>query len=297
MIKILYVKEDNTAYGVVSGELRKVSDSYETLADQAKEDVFGMLDGDSNADLKALKELGKFKILAYVTDENAVGIEKPAEAAGVWKAIEEDGEGTYIPRCRIRGTLENKIVRSKALLPFPDSVYSIINVSLDSSDTDDHPAYALVTDDLEHYKTYNFATKTWDGVDINSEDVAKNAFEMMKNGIRTSKISSIPEDDWKRLGARRIAFAYCISGGDTEIWKLLVKVRMVGRWTEAANEQDYTAGYTSPTTLNITFLTDGSYKVNYLEADGEPKSKQMPIGLENVDKNTWRYVDARGGAF
>ena len=163
-----------------------------------------MLDGDSNADLKALKELGKFKILAYVTDENAVGIEKPAEAAGVWKAIEEDGEGTYIPRCRIRGTLENKIVRSKALLPFPDSVYSIINVSLDSFDTDDHPVYALVTDDLEHYKTYNFATKTWDGVDINSEDVAKNAFEMMKNGIRTSKISSIPEDDWKRLGARRI---------------------------------------------------------------------------------------------
>ena len=81
MIKILYVKEDNTAYGVVSGELRKVSDSYETLADQAKEDVFGMLDGDSNADLKALKELGKFKILAYVTDENAVGIEKPAEGS------------------------------------------------------------------------------------------------------------------------------------------------------------------------------------------------------------------------
>ena len=292
MIKFLYVTEADVPYGTVDGTFKKVADAYSTLTDTEKGTLFASLD-DGVATVSSLAILGRFKAYAWTQGENAIGIARPSvDGTGDWVQTEKDGQGTYVPHCYIEAVPTAQVVLPKALLPL-DGASAIVSADVVTVLVGDGAVHLAVTTDMTNYKTYDFDNSAWADVDVT------NAETFHKSGIDASKLSAIPATAWAELGLNGLAFAYCLdeqaTGDVAAVSKITLTLTMTGRWDEALNGTDYHAGYTSPTNLNVTFLQNGSYKLNYTDGgDGKPTSAQLPFGLANIDTDTWAYVDTKG---
>ena len=292
MMKYIYVTESDVPYGTVNGTFKKLADAFSTMTDTDKGTLFASLD-DGVATVASLAILGRFQAYAWWQGENAIGIARPSvNGTGDWIQTEQDGQGVYTPHCYIEAVPVAQVVLPKGLLPL-DGVSAIVSADVVTVTNGDGAVHLAVTTDLTTYKTYDFENSAWKDVDVT------NAETFHKEGIESSKLSAIPSTAWDELGLDGLAFAYVLdeqaTGDLAAVSKIALTLTMNGRWDEALNGTDYHAGYTSPTNLNVIFLQNGSYKINYTDGgEGDATSTQIPFGLANLDVDTWAYVDTKG---
>lgn len=118
MIKIIYVDSDtDKAYGLIDGVFTNVANNWTTLDAADRLTAYQQCD-EGTATVDTLRVLGKFRAYAYSTGDNVVGISRPvANGAGDWTQTQQDGGGTYIPRCIIKALPKAQIIVPKSLLP------------------------------------------------------------------------------------------------------------------------------------------------------------------------------------
>ena len=97
------------------------------------------------------------------------------------------------------------------------------------------------------------------------------ASEIEEKGILISQIGAIPKSSWALLGDK-LAFGYYIESELEEID--IAKLKSINILTtiedseeESSDINDYEYSYITPSKMLIKFLTDGSYKVNYLDKE------------------------------
>lgn len=145
-------------------------------------------------------------------------------------------------------------------------VYGTIKQVTATYDLDNDGKIMLApTNDLVNgvYYGYDFAFYQW-------KPIA--ASEIETKGIRVDQIGAIPEASWNLLGTD-LAFGYFIEaeeeGTDVANLKSIdIKCNVNETQEEALDSIDMTYSYLSPSLLLIRFLTDGRYKVNYLDKEG-----------------------------
>ena len=107
--------------------------------------------------------------------------------------------------------------------------------------------------------------KAWSGTEWVAVD-ATDATTFAVNAMNVSVLSTITAAQWALLSATSIGFAYLMTvttSTDTCATDTLsITVNMKGTWDRAVHGTDYTYGYINDE-LDVTLLTDGSYKVNY----------------------------------
>lgn len=110
---------------------------------------------------------------------------------------------------------------------------------------------------------YTLINNEWEKINIDN----KVLFE--ENGINIMDLPSIDTDKWTEMHPRNIRFAFCISElqnfYEPVIPQFSLVADMLGAWQGAANKIDYQYKYTNVDRLEITFLEQGDYKVNYLD--------------------------------
>jgi len=120
----------------------------------------------------------------------------------------------------------------------------------------------VVSNDSGHnWKSHNGTN--WINVDIDDLDDVKN------NGMDSSQINSLASIFWNELlGSGKIRFAYYIEitsiSDKAETDALLAQFDMQGIWRKAPSS-DYIYEYPSNSKLRVTFLSNGGYKINYVD--------------------------------
>lgn len=294
-VQILYEAATGAVYGTVGGVFKAVADNWTALDDTGKVSLYQQTD-EGNADLSSLITLGKFKAHVFIAGENIVGIARPtANGTGSWMQTVQDGAGIYTPKCIVTAAPQPQIVIPKAVLPL-NGASSIMSVSLTANIDSMNSVTVAVTSDLKTYKTYNFGASAWETIDITSSAA------MLKSGIPAAGLASIPTAAWAELGLNGFGVAYCLKqtvyGTACDINKLTLTATLSGRWDHAVYNSDYRYGYTSNTTMQVTFLEAGSFKINYTNADSsrEITTAQEPMGIAAKEGSTdvFTYVDEQG---
>lgn len=300
-MKVIYVKSDTgVAYAKSNGTFGAVSAAWTTLTDAEKSVVLTSVE-EGTATPAELLALEKFKVYAYTEGDCIAGIARPVDnGTEDWAVTEDDGgEEIYQPTCEIYALPEPQIVLPSGLLPF-DGVSFLDKVEVESLCDSANKITVAVTSDLENYKTYDFTAAAWQDIDVASTE------DMLENGIAAENLGNVPAAAWAELGTDGIGFAYCLQQTDydlpCEVMKLSLTVSLIGRWDKAINGTDYRYGYIDHggTSINVTFLKSGSYKINYTNADStrETSSFQEPFGLSFAQEYSadqeFVYVDSRG---
>ena len=138
------------------------------------------------------------------------------------------------------------------------SKYDALNaVTITSTVTNASLKIAVTTDGT----TY----KAWNGTEWVAVD-ATDATTFATNAMNVSVVSTITAANWASLSATRIGFAYLLTTtSSTDVCAtdtMSITVDMKGTWNRAVHGTDYTYGYVNDE-LDVTLLTDGSYKINY----------------------------------
>lgn len=116
---------------------------------------------------------------------------------------------------------------------------------------------------FDHGLTYHtLVGNIWTEIDINDREAFYNT------GILLSEINTIPEVKWKEKIKGTIRFAFMVHQNDGYSNPVLTKFELVcdlvGAWEMGLPGVDYKYGYITPETAKITILTNGDYKINYL---------------------------------
>lgn len=294
-MQILYeAAATGTVYGTVGGIFKSVADSWAALNDTEKIALYQQID-EGNAELSSPITLGKFIVHAYISGENIAGIARPiASGNGEWKNTAQDGAGIYTPLCKITAVPLPQTIKPKNILPLP-TASTVTAVTIAANIDSTNRACVAVTADGQKYQTYNFSAAAWEDIDVN------NTAAMLKSGIPIATLGSIPPAAWAAL-KKGLGLAYCLSqtAADTacRISALKLTAAISGRWDRAVYNKDYRYGYTGNSTLQLTFLEAGSFKINYTDADSsrEITSAQEPIGLSIKENSTDEciYTDEQG---
>ena len=107
--------------------------------------------------------------------------------------------------------------------------------------------------------------KAWSGTEWVAVD-ATDATTFAVNAMDVSVVSTITAAQWASLSATSIGFAYLLTTtSSTDVCAtdtMSITADMKGTWDRAVHGTDYTYGYVNDE-LDVTLLTDGSYKINY----------------------------------
>lgn len=226
----IYVK-NNIAYGVVDNTFSVLSNSWSSLSDSEKWDIFNSTTGEAS---KAnLINLGAFTIYSYSTD-----IEVPE-----YKLV-------YIPL--------PQLILPKNTISLEG--FELSNVNIVHEVTGNAEIKLAITTDLETYYTYNSTTGVFEAL---SGDISANL--LLQEGTDISEISNIPTEAWKDTAS--IGFAYALSQTNesencyTDELKLTLSGN--GFWKKAVHGTDYDYSYNG-SLVTFSILTSGDYKVNYI---------------------------------
>ena len=109
------------------------------------------------------------------------------------------------------------------------------------------------------WQTYNSETQEFEKIDIT------NMAEVREKGIEPDVFNAI-EGKWNEIIESKIRFGYYIeqrsSDDIAEVDELEVEMDLHGRWRKAEHIKDYDYEYDNEH-IYVSFLKDGSYKVNY----------------------------------
>lgn len=208
---------------------KKVADSYSTLTDTQKQDLFDNTNY-IQATQAQLQALGKIKIL-----------------------VNDDYNTKH--KIKITAVPLDQIVIPKKLIS-TKSIANIDSITISSTVSTNAILKIAVTTDLKHYKAFD-GTSWIDVTDIKTQ------------GNTPTEINSISSANWDNLikKADGIAFEYFLSITDEadkcNTDKLSMQVDMKGTWQSALKGTDFNYGYSANDQLKVTLLTDGSYKINY----------------------------------
>ena len=296
MIHVVYITEDNAVWGMDAGTFKKLNADWTAMSDTDKAVLLAGVD-DGPASVDNLSIIKRFRVVSYWTGENAVGLALDGTgSAAKWTQLETDGEGLYQPECVVRAVPKPQVVVPRGLLPLTGAT-AIEGASIDAVTTGKAAALTAVTNDLKTYKVYDSESATWKDIDITDADA------FAAGGMAASSVKDIPKSAWNEMGTGGIAFAYLLDKTDAmeecSVTSLSITLTMLGRWDKAFNGTDYYGGYTSASTLSVTFLKDGSYKINYTDPDKDNTAESFsePIGLSLTgtgSEATWTYVDTKG---
>lgn len=194
----------------------------------------------NNATLAELQSLGSFKILCQ--SDTDVGI---------------------VDKVKVKGVHNDFLVLPNSLFGASFHKIKAMNITESISDTTNAKIRYILTKDLENYYTLSGGTWTL----LNTVD----ASSVISSGISGDDLDLITSSQWAEFfngevdhDGIGIGFAFCETAltQTTAIDNLALTVDMVGLWSRAEHTVDYTYGYTN-TTLNVSLLTNGDYKINY----------------------------------
>lgn len=230
-VRYLYLKNNQVFAG--TNNLIKVSDEFTVLSDSDKETLF--LAAESKlAEANEISKLDQAKILIYTK----------------YQLKKENCTMTAIPY--------NRLVMQKKLMDISEYP-KILNVSCDV--VDNSKIKIIVTADGNAYKT--FRNGIWEDIDHT------NLTAVATNGIAITMISNITAKNWSELLDEKvnIGFAYLLDMNDItdpcSIERLNIQVQSQGEWGMAVPGLDYRYKYPNSSTLRLTFLENGDYKINY----------------------------------
>ncbi len=298
MMKCIYVDTaTDIAYGSVEGVFKMVQTAWSKADAPARVAAFQQIEAGCTS-VETLAVLGKFKVYVYTTGDNVVGISRPvANGTGAWTQTESDGTGMYTPHCIIKAIPKAQVLTPKKLMPL-HGVNAIKSVNIIGQVTENSKICVAVTADLKTYKTYDFASKSWQDIDI------ENTAAFLESGIQIGSAGNIPEAAWAEFGAEQLGFAYIIYQKNrletAKISRTTLTLELIGRWDKAVNGLDYRYGYITGDgiSINVTFLRNGSYEMNYTDEDTsrEVSSSQEIFGIGCIEKSTEDFVmvDAKG---
>lgn len=123
---------------------------------------------------------------------------------------------------------------------------------------------AASTDGGKTWYTYN--NGNWDTIDIT------NKADFITKGIPLQNLSSTPLLDLTmKTGSSSMRLCFCILENTQSTDIIIDTVSITGTslsgWDSAINGTDYTYRHVSPTNVEITFKTTGTYKINYPYSD------------------------------
>lgn len=137
-----------------------------------------------------------------------------------------------------------------------------------------------ITLDKSTYYTFNFTTSTWDIISTTAEDV-------LEKGLTPQSLASISEDSWTallKMGEGSIGFAYLLStsamADSVKVDTLIMTVTMNGMWKHTT---DYEYGYATNRSILITLKSDGDFKINYPDNDGDISSNMNIATITDID--------------
>ena len=228
----------NYAYGVTDNGFEQVTSNWNSLTNTEKAALFQKVTGEPT--LANLQTIGIFSIYCYATDSSSYAY-------------------------AITGTPSGKqLVKPRGLINL--SQYENINSANMVYAVGSNSGIKLaVTPDGTNYFTYDFTNEVW--VKLNTVT----ADSVYADGIPVNQLSNIPASDltelMKSTSNEGIGFAYSLYQANTAescyTDELTLNVDAKGTWVAAVNGTDYTYAYTGNTTVTVTALTAGDYKVNY----------------------------------
>lgn len=191
------------------------------------------------ATLAELQTLGKFKVLKY-----------------------SDMSNQGLNTVQITGVPNDQLLLPVSL--FGKSFGAIKSITIDEqiSDTANAQIKYVVTQDLVTY--YICINSVWSSLsNVTASDV-------LSQGMTSADLARISPYAWSKFYTNTsngigIAFAFheTASSQTTAIDGLHSTVDMRGNWSVASLGTDFTIKYTSNSTLQVTLLNDGDYKINY----------------------------------
>ncbi len=223
----LFVDSNGVVY---NGAGNQVSASWSSLSDTQKETLF-LNSGSTDTSFSGLSSLGTVKCYTYSTF---------SEATHTCSLDVVPYDQTVLPH----GLID---LSSYTALKSVNIVYSLSGSGA---------VKIAVTPDLTNYYVFNTSTNTWETINISN---------LNSNGMNVSQISSI--GDWSIFDeAKKIGFAYGLSidsiNDTCKVDRLDITVDANGSWAKATESQA-TYKYQGNTTLVVSLMANGDYKINY----------------------------------
>ncbi|WP_145052444.1 DUF1565 domain-containing protein [Paenibacillus xylanexedens] len=191
-----------------------------------------------NISLQQLRLLGGAKVYAYVESEAAKTM-------------------------TVQGILNPVLIRAKGDLRL-DGVEQIDALTLTASATGNAQAKMIVSKDKgltwEAYRGGNWMA-------VNADDLS----DVSAKGMTAAELNATPPSAWDTaVLAGQVRFAYYLERTTADekvaIDALSAQFDMRGRWKKAVHGTDYDYAYPTNSSLQVSLLSDGSYKINYADA-------------------------------
>ena len=211
----------------------------------------------NQATLAELQTLGKFKVLAM-----------------------SDSAGGSAADVKVHGVHNDFLVLPKELFGTSFNKIKSVNITENISDTTNASIKYVLTKDLVDY--YTFSGGTW------TQLATVDADTVISDGLTADDLALISSADWDLFydgdvdeNGLGIGFAFHETAltQSTELDNLQMTVDMKGMWNKAEHTVDYTYGYTN-TTLNVSLLTNGDYKINYGGGSGSGESVDLDYATD-----------------
>lgn len=257
MIKQAFLNADGAAYAVVDGVWGVIAPDWNSLSEAQKTVLFSSVNGTPTT--SQMLNIGKFRIL--VCDDTGTG--HVCTLSGLPSA-------QVVKPCGLLSTRGYSIIHSMSATANVPAVSASIKIA--------------ITNDLETYFAYDFRFNVWRSVDVND------AADFLEHGMDCNKLATLTEAQIGIINARnRIAFAYLLDSRDISQFpsldKLTVNVDITEVWERATHPTDFTYRYPSEDMLQVSLLTDGSYKINYYAGDASEKGVDTVIEPDDTQLN------------
>lgn len=161
----------------------------------------------------------------------------------------------------VDGTLDGAVIKSNFEIS-TTVIGKFHSIAIEVEDTSKVDIRLAVS--VDHGKTYKtYIDNDWQPIDIDNTE------EFKTTGIEAQNLTTIPGDSWQSLNSSNMRFAFCVTEiiytGNNIIRGVSLLVDMLGKWIKATHDKDFKYAYSSPSILEVTFLTANDYKVNYLD--------------------------------
>ena len=229
--QIFYLSGTNNLYGNSSGALNLLTSTYSSLTAAQKEAILNDSNNSSNTLLSSsvLAEISPFKIIETAVNERQL--------------------------YKMSGQL-NPVVITPTDLISTSNFNSITSINVTSSVTSGNIKFAITTD-LTNYYRYDFTNSEW----VTCSDVVENGMSLLEiNSLSSTELSSL--DLTGGIGFKQ-AFISIDTDANISVSNISAVLSLNGTWKSAINGTDYEVYYPSKTAIEVKFLANGDYIVNY----------------------------------
>lgn len=228
---IFYLSGTNNLYGNNSGALNLLTSTYSSLTAAQKEAILNDANNSTNTLLSSsvLASISPFKIIETAVNERQL--------------------------YKMSGQLNPVIITPTDLIS-TSNFDSITSINVTSSVTSGNIKFAITTD-LTNYYRYDFTNDEW----VTCSDVVENGMSLLEiNSLSSTELSEL--DLTGGIGFKQ-AFISTDTDASISVSNIAAVLSLSGTWKSAINGTDYEVYYPSTTAIEVKFLANGDYIVNY----------------------------------